>query len=137
MELEQLYRRARKRHGSLNRDVVHDMYVKFGSDLPSDAYLTACINYARTQPAQQVFEVRHLETADDHNEQSVEVTRTLNRAIENVRKRYDLEIDTFLECCVNSDFKTFSAYSGISISVLRKICNFAKNQIKDEFTRIS
>lgn len=137
VELDQLYRRARKRHGNLNRDVVHDLYVKFGTDLPCDAYITTCIKHARPQPAQQVFDLNHLEGLEDHQEQSIEITRTLNRAIENVRKRYDLEVDTFLECCVNSNFKAFSAYSSISVSVLRKICKFTQNQIKDEFNRIS
>lgn len=137
MELEQLYRRARKRHGNLNRDVVHDLFLKFGNELPGDAYVTTYIKHARPQPAQEMFEVHNLEEPGDHQEQSIEVSRLLNRAIRNVRKRYDLEVDTFLECCVNSDFKTFSAYSGISITVLRKICTFAQKQIKNEFKRLS
>lgn len=140
MNLEALYRIARKQHGALNRDVVHDLYVKFGNDLPSDAYLVTCMKHARTAPAQEVFELQHLDDAQDHEEQDIEITRRLNQAINNVRNRSEemtLHVDTFLECCVNSNFKAFSAYSGISISVLRKICNFAQIEIQNEFKRLS
>lgn len=137
MHLDELYRRARRQHGDLNRDAVHDLFVKFGSDLPSDAYLTTCIKHAKTLPAVQVFEVHHLDGPEEHEEQSIEITRTLNKAISNVRNNFEVEVDTFLECCVNSDYKTFSAHSGISVSVLRKICTFAQQQIKNEFKRLS
>ncbi len=136
MELDQLYIRARKYHGSLNRDAVHDLYVKFGEHLPSDAYLTTCIKHARIAPAQEMVEVQHIETDMDYQEENVDTSRLLNRAIENVRNRYELEVDTFLECCVNSNYTAFSAYSGISITVLKKICTFAKNEIKNEFIKI-
>lgn len=137
MQLEELYRRARRQHGDLNRDVVHDLFVKFGNDLPSDAYLTTCIKHAKTSPAVQLFEVHNLDQPEDHEEQSIEITRTLNKAISNVRNNFTLEVDTFLECCVNSNYKTFSAYSGISVSVLRKICSFAQKKIQDEYKRLS
>lgn len=137
LELEELYRRARRQHGNLNRDVVHDLFVKFGEHMPSDAYLTTCIKHAKTLPAQEVFEVVHLEQPEEHEEQNIEITRRLNQAMKNVRTKYELEVDTFLECCVNSNYQAFSEHSGISVSVLRKICTFAKQLIKDEYKRLS
>lgn len=135
MDLEQLYSRARKRHGHLNRDVVHDLYIKFGSEMPSDAYLTTCIKHAKTDPLQE--RVDNICLPDE--EESIEMqadTRILNRAMENIRNKYELEIDTFLECCVNSTYKEFSEYSGLSITLLRKICSFAKTQLQNEYRRL-
>jgi hypothetical protein len=140
MNLEALYRIARQQHGTLNRDVVHDLIVKFGNDLPSDAYLVTCMKHARTAPAQEVFDVTQLDEVEDHEEQNIEITRRLNQAMSNVRNQSEemtLYVDTFLECCVNGNFKAFSTYSGISVSVLRKICKFAQKEIQNEFKRLS
>lgn len=133
-----MYRYARRRHGALNRDAVHDLFAKYGENMPNDPRIF--IIHAKPLPAQEAFEVHHLNQHDDGEQHGAEITRTLHRAIENVRNRSEesaLDVDTFLECCVNSDFKTFSAYSGISVSVLRKICAFTQKQIRNEYNRIS
>lgn len=132
VKLEQLYSRAQRKHGQLNRDVVHDLYVKFGQDLPSDAYITVCINNRKIEPIQQRIEVQEEDNLIPEQDQMI----IMNRAIENLRSKYELEIDTFLECCVNSDYKSFSIYSGISVSVLKKICTFAKKIIQHEYRRL-
>lgn len=134
MQLDQLYRMARQLHGKLNRDVVHDLYVKFGNDMPSDAYLITCINHAKTLPAQEIVDVTALDSHED-GEPSHDAA-ILAKAIRNVSVKYQLEVDTFLECCVNGTYASFAKHSEISITVLKKICKFAKLQIQNEYKRL-
>lgn|SRR3990167_11433820 len=131
VELDKLYRLARRKHGHLNRDVVHDLLVKFGSDLPSDAYLVTCINHAKTLPAVEIHELEI-----DSSEQEVDNV-LLTKSIRNVSAKFELEVDTFLECEVNSSYKRFSEHSGISLLILKKICMFAKIKIREEYSRLS
>ena len=132
MDLEQMYRIARRRHGDLGRDVVHDLIMKFGNDLPSDAYLTTCIYHAKTLPAQEIIEVEQdLPEEDSHD------PVLLAKAIRNISVSFELEVDTFLECEVNSTYKKFSEHSGISLQILKKICMFAKTKIHEEYSRLS
>lgn len=133
MNINKLYNRAKKIHGSLNRDVVHDMFVKFGQELPSDAYVFKCIDHAKPLEHQQRFEIVKEEESESF---PLELSYVLSTAVNNVRDKYTLEVDTFLECQVNSSFKDFEALSGISRTVLEKICKFAKHEILKEYNRI-
>lgn len=132
MTLEELYRQARRRHGELNRDVVHDLFVKFGQELPDDAYVRKVIHHARPLPAQEIVDVNDL----DSHEEKEDINPILARAISNVSRLHQLEVDTFLECCVNGTYESFSEHSGISISVLKKICKFVQIQIRNEYSRL-
>lgn len=131
MQLDQLYRRARRRHGELNRDVVHDLIVKFGNDMPDDSYVIKVIHHAKPLPAQEMIDVNAIEQDIEQDE-----SHTIVRAMRNVSKKYQLEVDTFLECCVNGTYESFSEHSGISITVLKKICMFVKIQIRNEYKRL-
>lgn len=131
MEIEKLYSRARKRHGQLAKDVVHDLYVKFGDNIPSDAYLTTCIQHARPSPVQQESPIIEEDNCDRDD------VLILHRAMENVRNKYELEVDTFLECCVNGTYQSFSRHSGLSCTILKKICTFARQQIRKEYERLA
>lgn len=135
MSHRKLYQISKSRHGDLHRDVVHDMYVKFGQELPSMAYLSTCIKHAKPQPIQQRFELFD-EVEDFSEEESIDKYSLIIKAMNNVRDKYELEIDTFLECNVNSTFKAFEERSGIARSVLEKICKFAKHEILNEYIRI-
>jgi hypothetical protein len=137
MELSKLYSIAERRHGQIGKDVVHDLFCKFGLDLPSDAYLNTCIQHNRPQPIQERFEnFDPFEEEDPQDGQFESTLRTLSTAVNNVRQSYELEVDTFLECHVNSNYKSFSERSGIARSVLEKICKFVKHEILKEFIRI-
>lgn len=137
MEQEKLYNIARKRHGQLNRDVVHDMYCKFGSDLPDTRYVVTCIKHAKPAPVQLIHDYANVPSDPFDEVESEDRIRILSTAINNVRRSYELEIDTFLECKVNSSYKAFQEHSGIARSVLEKICNFAKHEILREYHRIT
>ena len=136
MELEKLYNVSKKRHGQLNRDVVHDMYCKFGSELPSIQYVTTCIKHAKPDPIQHTLELYEEIEADEHDTTFEETYTMLAAAVNIVRNDYPLEVDTFLECHVNGSYKSFSERSGIARSVLEKICKFAKYEILKEFNRV-
>lgn len=136
MQLNALYKQATKRHGTIGRDVVHDLFCKFGSDLPSDAYLTTCIQHTRPQPIQQRFEIPDSYEEDPDSSDFADKLKLLSVAVNNVRQCYELEVDTFLECHVNGSYKAFSESSGIARSVLEKICKFAKYEILKEFIRL-
>lgn len=136
MEVDKLYKVAKKKHGQLNKDVVHDLFCKFGSDLPSDAYLTTCIQHNKPKPLQEKFDIFDQYEEDPEDESFQDTLRTLSIAVNNVRQAYELEVDTFLECHVNGDYKSFSESSGIARSVLEKICKFAKYEILTEFIRL-
>lgn len=137
MELDKFYGIAKKHHGDLNRDVVHDLFCKFGSDLPSDAYLSTCIRHNKPKPLVEKFDVSDLFLDQEDQDENFEPTlRKLSQAVNNVRQNFEIEVDTFLECQVNSNYKAFSASSGIARSVLEKICKFAKNEILKEFIRL-
>ena len=130
---EKLYRIAKRRHGQLNRDVVHDMFLKFGSDLPSEAYVNTCIEHAKPQPIQSKIDMSR-EVQDEESDQ--ETYSLLTVAVNTVRDSFPLEVDTFLECHVNSTYKDFENFSGISRTVLEKICKFAQHEILSEYNRI-
>ena len=137
MKVDKLYKVAEKRHGQLNKDAVHDLFCRFGSDLPSDAYLHTCLQHNKTLPLQEKFEdFFELEDDDQDDEDFQYKLSTLSRAVNNVRQTYAIEVDTFLECHVNGSYKSFSESSGIARSVLEKICKFAKYEILTEFIRL-
>lgn len=138
MEHEKLYRAAKQRHGQLNKDVVHDMYCKFGSELPSPAYVRTCIEHAKPEPVQSIIELTEgfFTYQDTEDPEFEETLRILSKAVNRVRDKYELEVDTFLACHVNSDYKSFGEYSGIARSVLEKICKFARYEILREYKRI-
>jgi hypothetical protein len=136
MELEKLYSRAKSRHGELNRDVVHDMYCKFGAELPSIQYVTTCIKHAKPEPVRTIFEVQE-EFESDEDETFEDTYNALAVAVNTVRAHYPLEVDTFLECHVNGSYKAFGERSGIARSVLEKICKFARYEILKELDRTS
>jgi hypothetical protein len=132
MKTQKFYAVSKKRHGHLNRDVVHDLVVKFGQDLPSDAYVVKCISHARPQPIQQKFDPYLLLDEWDGQEQEDEIENSLQKvytALNSLRDRYELEVDTFLECRVNGNLSSFSQRSGISKSVLEKICKFVQYEV--------
>jgi hypothetical protein len=129
---DKLYRIAKLLHGSLNRDAVHDMYCKFGDDLPNMAYLSTCLSHAKPLEIQQKFEIYESDEQDE-DEDFESVLSIVSSCVNTVRDKYELEVDTFLECCVNGTYKSFEARSGISRSVLEKICKFAKYEISKEF----
>ncbi len=136
---QSLYNIAKRRHRQLNRDVVHDLYCKFGSDLPSMAYLSTCISHAKPQEMQQEFELCD-EVLDPHQDSEHDINFNnvyglVSSCINTVRAKYELEVDTFLECHVNGDYKSFESRSGISRTVLEKICKFARHEILKEFNR--
>lgn len=134
MDLKQLYTYARHRHRALNRDVVHDMYLKFGSDAPSTAYLKVCIRNAKPDPVQQSFTDADI---DLYTESAEDKSVLLYEAIERIRATNELDVDIFLECCVNSSYTKFSEYSGIPVSSLRRSCNKTKQLIRDEYYRLA
>lgn len=143
MKADKLYRIAKKRHGQLDKDVVHDMYCKFGQDLPGDAYLNICIQHAKPKPIVEMVEKKFLPLDSfyidevDYSDQDFDSSLSLlSVAVNNVRAKYELEVDTFLECHVNGDYKSFGDRSGIARSVLEKICKFVKYEILKEFFRI-
>ena len=137
MEIDKLYKVAKKRHGQLNKDAVHDLFCKFGSDLPSDAYLTTCLQHNKPKPLQEKIDISKMFLDLTDQEDNFEPTlKKLSLAVNKVRATYELELDTLLECHVNSNYKAFSASSGIARSVLEKICKFAKNEILKEFVRL-
>lgn len=133
MELDNLYRAARSRHGNLGMDAAHDLICKLGADLPGEAYVRTCIRHAKPEPVQQLFELEE----DDVDQDQTDVLHYLAIAIENTRDRYAIEVDTFLECCVNSTYKAFGERTRIARSTLEKICRFARHEILTEFHRIS
>jgi hypothetical protein len=137
MDIDKLYKVAKNRHGQLNKDAVHDLFCRFGSDLPSDAYLNTCLQHNKPLPLQEKFE-DFFELEEDHSEDSTfeNTLSTLSTAVNNVRQTYEIEVDTFLECHVNGSYKAFSESSGIARSVLEKICKFAKYEILTEFIRL-
>lgn len=135
MEDEKLYKIAKRRHQDLNRDVIHDLYVKFGSELPSDAYVVKCISHAKPQPMQQRFDTMFLQQPQEY-EESESILLEVSQAVNSVRDKYELEVDTFLECHVNGSYKSFEQRSGIARSILEKICKFAQYEILKEFNRI-
>jgi hypothetical protein len=134
MQIKEFYTVAERRHPQLGKDVVHDLYCQFGEDLPKDAYLRTCIKNARPDPLQQTFDSFLIESPEEETDPNTyaDVANIVN----GLRDRYPLEIDTFLECCVNSSVKAFSDRSGVSISVLQKICTFVKYEILREFYRL-
>lgn len=136
MEVDKLYKVAKRKHGQLNKDVVHDLFCKFGENLPSDAYLTTCIQHNKPKPLQEKFDSFDQYEEDPEDESFQDTLRTLSIAVNNVRQSYELEVDTFLECHVNGDYRSFSESSGIARSVLEKICKFAKHEILTEFIRL-
>lgn len=136
MKYEKLYRIAESRHGNLHRDVVHDMYLKFGSELPIDQYVVKCVQHHKPDPLQQKWEI---DVMDEDQEDEVDFSLMLgkaSRAVNNVRLKYEEEVDTFLACHVHGTYKSFGELSGISRTVLEKICKFAQYEILREFTRI-
>lgn len=134
MQVEDFYKVAERRHPQVGKDVVHDLYCQFGEDLPKDAYLRTCIKNARPDPLQQIFDPFRIDSPEEEIDENLyaDVANIVN----GLRDRYDLEVDTFLECCVNSSVKSFSERSGVSISVLQKICTFVKYEILTEFYRL-
>lgn len=137
MQHEKLYEIARTRHGHLNRDVVHDAFCQFGEDLPTRSYLRTCINNADPKPYQERFDAKQI--ALDANEDPFfdeNLYGQLVPVLDLIREKYTREVDTFLACKVNGSMQSFSERSGISKSVLEKICNFVKYEILTEFNRL-
>lgn len=121
----------------MNRDVVHDTFCQFGEDLPNTAYLRTCINNAKPEPLQERFDANQIEldqNADPFFDESL--YRQLLPVLDSIREKYTREVDTFLACKVNGSMQAFSERSGISKSVLEKICNFVKYEILTEFYRL-
>ena len=134
MQKEKLYRIARKRHGAIGQDVVHDLVVKFGEHTPSDAYLTKCVKNAKPEPIQQAFEFDMLQEDEVGQELFIdEDVELIMSIIESLRDKYEMEVDTFLECKVNGTMKSFQQHSGVSRSTLEKICNFVKQEILNAY----
>lgn len=136
LDEKKLYRIARKKHGNLNQDVVHDLFLKFGNDLPDVKYLSTCIKHAKPQPLQQQFDLGE-QAHDREPEESINRYALLIKAMANIEFKYPIEVDTFLACMVNGTVKEFENKSGIARSVLEKICKFVKYEILDEYNRLA
>ena len=136
MEHKKLYEIAHSRHGQVGQDVVHDLVVKFGEHCPNDAYLTKCVRTSKPEPMQQSFEYDVLQEdevgEDIWADTDIDMIMSI---IEFLRTKYEEEIDTFLECKVNGDMKSFQKHSGVSRTTLEKICNFVKYEILNEYNR--
>ena len=132
MNLSKLYAVAKKRHGDVGEDVVHDLVLKFGGNLPSEAYLIQCIKRHKPKP---LVEMNAIENSESF-EQVFTDNANLDKALQRVHVLHEVEVDTFLECRVNGSLREFSRISGVSASVLEKICNFVKYEILTEFNRL-
>jgi hypothetical protein len=136
MELEKLYQICKNRHGALGMDVAHDLASKFGGDMPSDAYVYKCVQHAKPEKVQQLFDTNFLYEEHEHDQDLDERIRLVSTAVNNVRAKHEIEVDIFLECSVNSTQKAYRENSGMSRTVLEKMIKFAKYEILKEYARL-